>query len=79
MSETSGPAVSYIIAQADVPAPGAGVGTEPGAHEAGGAAHGVEIRTPGEEAHGSTSRRSMPRLTLPSSSGSPSPSARSIC
>ncbi len=36
MSETSGPAVSYIIAQADVPAPGAGVGTEAGAHEAGG-------------------------------------------
>lgn len=54
MSETSGPVVSYIIAQADVPAPGAGVGTEAGAHEAGGVVHGVEIGTPGEEAHGSS-------------------------
>ena len=54
MSETSGPAVSYIIAQADVPAPGAGVGTDAGAPDAGGGAHGVEIGTPGGEAHGSS-------------------------
>jgi F-type H+-transporting ATPase subunit b len=53
MSETSGPVVSYIIAQAEVPAPGAGVGTGGGSHETGGSAHGVEIGTPGEEAHGS--------------------------
>lgn len=54
MSETSGPAVTFVIAQAEVPAPGAGISTGAGSHESGGAAHGVEIGTPGEEAHGSS-------------------------
>lgn len=53
MSETSGPAVTFVIAQADVPAPGAGVGTQPDQPESGGTVHGVEIGTPGAEAHGS--------------------------
>lgn len=66
MSETSGPAVKFVIAQASndaadsaVPAPGAGVGTDapaaaqPGAPLNGAESHGVAIGTPGEEAHGS--------------------------
>lgn len=62
MSETSGPAVMFVIAQAEtaVPAPGAGVSTQPDGHapatpvESGGKVHGVEIGTPGQEAHGSS-------------------------